>query len=1036
MDASPYNTHSFHAAGRAASTWAGPTPAAVGAAQAPSLSAHAPAGGKQPRHAETRPLDAQLCAFARDGDGTAVMRMLAAGGVDLTAVDIGSGLTPLMLAAQQGHDDVVVLLTRSMQVQRQDPYQRSAQGDTALMLAAAAGQAETVELLLSEYAPQECKDEALGSAAAAGQKICIWRLIAHGARVNQPNRHGASPLQQAAAHGQLAAIGALLDTGAEVDQTDQAGWSALHTAGFSGHHAAVRLLLSYGANVNVAAANRDTPLIVAAGAGHLATVQALMDGGADLARRNGQGKTAADIAAHLGYRALSIALSGGIAPAANALHVASTESTTARKSNTGIDFGRDAPVPGTSRANPDKQVFPKSVKKDAPDRQVRDSGRTKPRYHASSTTTSTLPSCAGKMSSNAPRYRSNTVAASSSSTPRATPFGAGRPTQQHARSAGPKTTATDASTTSSTGIPRSLLPAAQSADSTASSSPAKLVDLVTRNDEKALRRALDEHRQPGRNVEDLLSHGDFLTVDDEATSLTVKLTPLMAAAYYGHAHLVKVLIDAGSLVNQLASDGRSALMFAAEKGHAAAVLALMKGGAAPDHQTLAGETALLLAAAYGHLAAVQALLQRDTMVDHADRSGWTVLSTATYHGHAEIVRTLLQSGAKPDLAHANGDTALMVAVDKGHVPAARALLLGGARVDHIRSSDGWTALMLAASVGDETVLQLLLAQAPKLDIATPDGWTALKVAAYHGHAGIVKFLLLAGASVDKTNGGGRFALIVGAEQGHADVVQALLNGGALVNHAMSSGHTALMFAAQSGHVAVARALINAGADADAAVEWAESAGNARAVQTLTQANASTAASRRTMPASEVVRPNRQIQLPAPPALFDAIVKNDLDALERMLAEATWSGRDLTPEFERASPLTTDRNFSAKQFRPLEAAAYFGRAAMTKALLAAGANVHAIAFDSNGWTALMFAISKDHTATVEVLLQYDADIEHYTWNDWTPLKLAASKGHADTVRLLLQYGANATLRDLNGDTALTLAQKNGHPAVAELLLNSH
>lgn len=101
-----------------------PTSAQQQAAQPPSMgirllqsSILAPAPSGMPAVPDSAPqsIDScspcfRLCAAARDGDGTGVKRLLAAGNSDLNTIDPATGLTALMLAAQNGHDDVVLIV--------------------------------------------------------------------------------------------------------------------------------------------------------------------------------------------------------------------------------------------------------------------------------------------------------------------------------------------------------------------------------------------------------------------------------------------------------------------------------------------------------------------------------------------------------------------------------------------------------------------------------------------------------------------------------------------------------------------------------------------------------------------------------------------------------------------------------------------------------------------------------------------------------------------------------------------------------------
>lgn len=74
----------------------------------------------------------QLRALAGAGDGTAIKRLLAHSKPDLNTPDPATGLTALMLAASQGHDDVVFLLAKGMEAQ--DTHRETMQGDSALAL--------------------------------------------------------------------------------------------------------------------------------------------------------------------------------------------------------------------------------------------------------------------------------------------------------------------------------------------------------------------------------------------------------------------------------------------------------------------------------------------------------------------------------------------------------------------------------------------------------------------------------------------------------------------------------------------------------------------------------------------------------------------------------------------------------------------------------------------------------------------------------------------------------------------------------------
>jgi ankyrin repeat protein len=76
--------------------------------------------------------------------------------------------------------------------------------------------------------------------------------------------------------------------------------------------------------------------------------------------------------------------------------------------------------------------------------------------------------------------------------------------------------------------------------------------------------------------------------------------------------------------------------------------------------------------------------------------------------------------------------------------------------------------------------------------------------------------------------------------------------------------------------------------------------------------------------------------------------------------------------------------------------------VTKALQA-GADVNAIMTDSDGCTALIYAIIKGNDKIVKLLIEAGADVNIATMNGWTALRWATDKAHVEIIELLLQAG---------------------------------
>lgn len=193
----------------------------------------------------SQPLLYQAC---REGDVAAVKRLLAAGSIAVNAIDPDTRLTPLMLAARHGHDDVVMVLMKGPQ--GADLQLQNSRGDSALSLAAGAGKDDAVELLLLKKAQPDQANHGgrtpLAYAAAGGHLHTATLLLATGAQVNGSGKGGKPPLAIAAQRGDTALAALLLENKASLDLADRHGWTAFHHAAAMGHAALAEQLRGKG----------------------------------------------------------------------------------------------------------------------------------------------------------------------------------------------------------------------------------------------------------------------------------------------------------------------------------------------------------------------------------------------------------------------------------------------------------------------------------------------------------------------------------------------------------------------------------------------------------------------------------------------------------------------------------------------------------------------------------------------------------------------------------------------------------------------
>jgi cytohesin len=204
-----------------------------------------------------------LMVAADEADAAAVLAAIATGqGRDGINAANAAGATALHLAAAKGSVAVVrALVDAQAGLNRRDRKGRVAMAlgnseevravlraagadgwTTPLMTAAAAGDADQVQVLIAEGAPLDVRDEAGRSALdlAAGEAAAA--LKAAGA-------DGWTPLMVAAEAGDAAAVAAALAAGGDVSAKNEGLMTALHLAAQRGSAEAVRLIVEGGADV-------------------------------------------------------------------------------------------------------------------------------------------------------------------------------------------------------------------------------------------------------------------------------------------------------------------------------------------------------------------------------------------------------------------------------------------------------------------------------------------------------------------------------------------------------------------------------------------------------------------------------------------------------------------------------------------------------------------------------------------------------------------------------------------------------------------
>ncbi|KAL4150733.1 hypothetical protein PRNP1_010130 [Phytophthora ramorum] len=211
---------------------------------------------------------------AAEGDIDCLEEILESGHVGVNDIDV-DGFTALMVAAAEGHRDVVrALLRRGADVGVRTHELRS----TALHFAAKNGDAEIVAALCEcDTAVVDCwnvnADTPLIWACIEGRAAAVKVLLKHGADVNVLNQFGAStllcavmigedPEQDAESDARRAEILTMLleKNGELVSFQDREGSTAMHLAAACGYLECVKTLLAFGADITQRNAIGQTPL--------------------------------------------------------------------------------------------------------------------------------------------------------------------------------------------------------------------------------------------------------------------------------------------------------------------------------------------------------------------------------------------------------------------------------------------------------------------------------------------------------------------------------------------------------------------------------------------------------------------------------------------------------------------------------------------------------------------------------------------------------------------------------------------------------
>ncbi|KAL5968842.1 Ankyrin repeat and KH domain-containing protein mask [Taenia solium] len=186
-------------------------------------------------------------------------------------------------------------------------------------------------------------------------------------------------------------------------------------------------------------------------------------------------------------------------------------------------------------------------------------------------------------------------------------------------------------------------------------------------------------------------------------------TPLMQAAFYGHAKIAQYLIYRGAQADQVLNPkDESALTIACERGDIATVKVLLRAGDSRSDRGKELHVALIKAASKGHLEVVKLLLDSKAEVNRCDEDFDPPIFAAISGGNLDILRLLISHRVNIEEWNGEGYTPLMMAVRIGSAAFVAALLDAGADINKLSQREQDTALAIATRLNRMAVQDMIL----------------------------------------------------------------------------------------------------------------------------------------------------------------------------------------------------------------------------------------------------------------------------------------------------------------------------------------
>ena len=227
-------------------------------------------------------------------------------------------------------------------------------------------------------------------------------------------------------------------------------------------------------------------------------------------------------------------------------------------------------------------------------------------------------------------------------------------------------------------------------------------------------------------------------------SIQSRFTSLIIASALGHERIVEMLLqivpESHDGIDQLASDGSTALHKACEYGHGKIVQMLLNEGANPNIMSQYNGFPLTIAYQNGHFDLIPLLLKAKANPDSCSvQFQKPLIYSASADDNQTVLSCLLQYGADPNCIDISSWSPLIIASAKGHKEIVETLLKNRKvpiKVNY-RTETRATALHCACRYGHRDIVEILIKNGANPNLADVYGLTPPVIAILCGFSEVV-----------------------------------------------------------------------------------------------------------------------------------------------------------------------------------------------------------------------------------------------------------------------------------------------------------